>query len=247
MVTIHSPTQIIDSMEDQKISVLLAEDDSNLSILLQEYLELRGYDVSLFNDGQAALQGFRTQQFDICLLDVMMPKMDGFTLAKEIRKGDKETPIIFLTAKSMKEDKIEGFNLGADDYLTKPFSMEELTARMKAVLRRTNQRNDEPEPSLYKVGQFEFDYDHQLLHIGGEELRLTTKESDLLRLLCKYKNRVLEREEALNAIWGNDSYFTARSMDVFITKLRKYLKADPTVQIINIHGTGYKLIEQRIG
>lgn len=227
------------------IRILLAEDDSNLSTLLEEYLKLKGYEVSLFTDGEAALKGFKTGEYDICLLDVMMPRMDGFTVAREIRKSNDEVPIIFLTAKSMKDDKIEGFNLGADDYITKPFSMEELLMRVKAVLRRTHRGNDEPEPAEFEFGRFHFDFDHQLLKIDGETTKLTTKESDLLRMLCKYKNRVLEREEALNKIWGNDSYFTARSMDVFITKLRKYLKADPSVQIINIHGTGYKLTEMR--
>lgn len=232
-------------METQNCKILLAEDDTNLSALLEEYLGLKGYDVDLYNDGNAALEGFRKNDYDICLLDVMMPQMDGFTLAQEIRKSDKEIPIIFLTAKSMKEDKITGFDIGADDYITKPFSMEELLARVKAVLRRTAISADEPEPAVYHFGRFEFDYDHQLLIIDGEERKLTTKESDLLRMLCKYKNRVMEREEALNKIWGNDSYFTARSMDVFITKLRKYLKADPNIQILNIHGTGYKLTEAR--
>lgn len=232
-------------MEEQHLKVMLAEDDSNLSTLLEEYLSLKGYEVDLFHDGQAALEGFRKNDYQICLLDVMMPKMDGFSLAREIRKSNKDVPIIFLTAKSMKEDKIEGFDLGADDYITKPFSMEELLARVKAVLRRTSKGSDEPEPAIYKFGKFEFDYDHQLLYINGDEKKLTTKESELLRMLCKYKNRVLEREEALNTIWGNDSYFTARSMDVFITKLRKYLKSDPNIQIINIHGTGYKLTEMR--
>jgi two-component system, OmpR family, response regulator len=230
---------------EETIRILLAEDDSNLSTLLEEYLKLKGYEVNLFNDGEAALKGFKTGEYDICLLDVMMPRMDGFTLAKEIRKSNDEIPIIFLTAKSMKDDKIEGFNLGADDYITKPFSMEELLMRVKAVLRRTHRSNGEPEPTVFEFGRFHFDFDHQLLKIDGETIKLTTKESDLLRMLCKYKNRVLEREEALNKIWGNDSYFTARSMDVFITKLRKYLKADPNVQIINIHGTGYKLTEMR--
>lgn len=232
-------------MEDAKTQVLLAEDDSNLSTLLDEYLKLKGFEVTLFNDGDAALRGFRENDYNICLLDVMMPKMDGFSVARDIRKMNPDVPIIFLTAKSMKEDKIEGFNLGADDYITKPFSMEELLARIKAVLRRTQKANEEPEPSVYEFGAFEFDYDHQLLHINDETIKLTTKESELLRMLCKYKNRVLEREEALLQIWGNDSYFTARSMDVFITKLRKYLKKDPNVQIINIHGTGYKLTEMR--
>lgn len=232
-------------MEEKSVKILLAEDDSNLSTLLEEYLSLKGFDVDLYNDGETALAGFNNHDYQICILDVMMPKMDGFTLAKEIRKSSQEIPIIFLTAKSMKEDKIEGFDIGADDYITKPFSMEELQARIKAVLRRTARTPDEPEPAVYKFGRFEFDYDHQLLHIDGEEKRLTTKESDLLRMLCKYKNKVLEREEALLTIWGNDSYFTARSMDVFITKLRKYLKPDPSIEIINIHGTGYKLTEMR--
>jgi two-component system, OmpR family, response regulator len=228
-------------MEEKRTQILLAEDDSNLSMLLEEYLNLKGYDVSLFNNGEDALEGFRENEFDICLLDVMMPKMDGFMLAARIKKINPETPIIFLTAKSMKEDKIEGFNIGADDYITKPFSMEELLARIKAVLRRTKISND-VEPISYQIGNFYFDYDKQTLKINDEVTKLTTKETELLRLLCKHKNKVLEREVALNAVWGNDSYFNARSMDVFITKLRKYLKADENVQIINIHGTGYKLL-----
>lgn len=232
-------------MEETRNKILLAEDDSNLSTLLEEYLNLKSYDVVLFNNGEDALEGYRQEEFDICLLDVMMPKMDGFSLATRIRKIDPDQPIIFLTAKSMKEDKIEGFTIGADDYITKPFSMEELLARLKAVLRRTNKSSDEPDPISFEFGQFMFDYDHQILKINGDTTKLTTKESELLRLLCKNKNKVLEREVALNAIWGNDSYFNARSMDVFITKLRKYLKEDPGVQIINIHGTGYKLTVMR--
>jgi two-component system, OmpR family, response regulator len=228
-------------MEEKRTRILLAEDDSNLSMLLEEYLNLKGYDVTLFNNGEDALEGFRENEYDICLLDIMMPKMDGFVLASRIKKINPETPIIFLTAKSMKEDKIEGFNIGADDYITKPFSMEELLARIKAVLRRTKISND-VEPISYQIGNFYFDYDKQTLKINDEVTKLTTKETELLRLLCKHKNKVLEREVALNAVWGNDSYFNARSMDVFITKLRKYLKADENVQIINIHGTGYKLL-----
>ena len=232
-------------MENTKAQILLAEDDPNLSTLLEEYLELKGFDVRLCKNGDDAFDAFRENSYDLCLLDVMMPKKDGFTLAKEIKKLDKDVPIIFLTAKSMKEDKIEGFNIGADDYITKPFSMEELLARVNAVLRRTKTSSGaESEPSVYSIGKFNFDYNQQLLMLDDKTYNLTTKESDLLRLLAKNKNQVLEREVALKKIWGNDSYFTARSMDVFITKLRKYFKNDPTVQIINIHGTGYKLLVQ---
>lgn len=227
-------------MSETTMKILLAEDDPNLSTLLEEYLNLKGFDVTLSLDGDDAFNSFQSGTFDLCLLDVMMPKKDGFTLARDIRKHNPDIPIIFLTAKSMKEDKIEGFNLGADDYITKPFSMEELLARINAVLRRVNSQNSF-EPSTYEFGNFFLDYDHQLLKIDDQTINLTTKESELLKLLCVYMNKVLERDVALNKIWGNDSYFTARSMDVFITKLRKYLKADPRVQIINIHGTGYKL------
>jgi len=228
-------------MEIIKANILLAEDEPNLSSLLQEYLQLKGYRVELANDGVEGIELFKKNEFDLCLLDVMMPRKDGFTLAKEIREIDKEAPIIFLTAKSLKDDKIEGFNLGADDYITKPFSMEELSARIQAVLRRTHGENETDE-EFYSFGKFHFDFNNQILTYGKKQEKLTTKESQLLRLLCKNQNKVLERDIALNRIWGNDSYFTARSMDVFITKLRKYLKPDPDIQIINIHGTGYKLI-----
>ncbi len=226
-----------------KAKILLAEDEPNLSSLLQEYLQLKGYSVELANDGVEGIEIFKKNEFDLCLLDVMMPRKDGFTLAKEIREIDKEVSIIFLTAKSLKDDKIEGFKLGADDYITKPFSMEELSARIQAVLRRTHGQNETDE-EFYTFGQFDFDFNNQVLTRGKLKDKLTTKESQLLRLLCKNQNKVLERDVALNRIWGNDSYFTARSMDVFITKLRKYLKPDPSIQIINIHGTGYKLVVQ---
>ena len=226
-----------------KAKILLAEDEPNLSSLLQEYLQLKGYSVELANDGVEGIEIFKKNEFDLCLLDVMMPRKDGFTLAKEIREIDKEVSIIFLTAKSLKDDKIEGFKLGADDYITKPFSMEELSARIQAVLRRTHGQNETDE-EFYTFGQFDFDFNNQVLTRGKLKDKRTTKESQLLRLLCKNQNKVLERDVALNRIWGNDSYFTARSMDVFITKLRKYLKPDPSIQIINIHGTGYKLVVQ---
>lgn len=226
-----------------KTNILLAEDDQNLSTLLEEYLSLKGFNVKLCRDGDEAFAAFQQNGFDLCLLDIMMPKKDGFTLAKDIRKMDKAVPIIFLTAKGMKEDKIEGFELGADDYITKPFSMEELLARVNAVLRRTLAGTDKTDDTgIYRFGKFEFDYNQQLLKNGKETNKLTTKESELLRLLALNKNKVLERQQALIKIWGNDSYFTARSMDVFITKLRKYLKPDGNIQIMNIHGTGYKLI-----
>ncbi len=230
-------------MDNDKPKILLAEDDTNLSALLEEYLNLKGYDVTLAHNGEEALEVFKSKKFDLAVLDIMMPKLDGFTLARKIKSIQPEMPIIFLTAKSMKDDKIEGFSIGADDYITKPFSMEEFLARAKAVLRRTKGKT-EPEPIQYKFGRFVFDYDRQELKFDNEKPQaLTTKETELLRLLCRNKNRVLTREEALNSIWGSDSYFNARSMDVFITKLRKYLKPDPNVQIINIHGTGYKLTD----
>jgi DNA-binding response OmpR family regulator len=225
-----------------KPSILLAEDDKNLSLLLEEYLNVKGFTVMLCGDGEQALDAFSEREFDLCILDIMMPKMDGFSLAREIKRLDKDMPIIFLTAKSMKEDKLEGFSIGADDYLTKPFSMEELLARVNAILRRS--RKDERATEVYTFGKFNFDYNTQNLSIDSVTSHLTTKESELLRMLCQKPNEVLEREIALKRIWGNDSYFTARSMDVFITKLRKYLKPDPSVQIVNVHGTGYKLLVQ---
>lgn len=225
-----------------KPRILLAEDDKNLSSLLEEYLSLKGFSVRLCPDGEQALDAFTRDEFDLCVLDIMMPKLDGFSVAREIKRLDHAMPIIFLTAKSQKEDKLEGFDIGADDYLTKPFTMDELLARLNAVLRRT--RKEEKTKEVYTFGKFTFDYQTQTLTIGKETNRLTTKESELLRMLCQKPNEVLEREIALKRIWGNDSYFTARSMDVFITKLRKYLKADPKVQIMNVHGSGYKLLVQ---
>lgn len=229
----------------EKTKVLLLEDDPNLGFVLQEFLEHEDYDVTLCEDGEIGLRTFNKDVFDICIVDVMMPKMDGFTFTKQVRKQDKDTPIIFLTAKSMKEDKLEGFKLGGDDYITKPFSMEELEVRIGAVLRRTKGIGQEEEKNLFEIGNFKFDYPAQLLDIEGEQQKLTTKEAELLKLLCLNVNKVLEREIALKLIWGNDNYFTGRSMDVFITKLRKYLKQDETVEIVNVHGTGYKLMVRK--
>jgi DNA-binding response OmpR family regulator len=229
-------------MDEKNIKVLLAEDDENLGSLLREYLVAKELKTDLFVNGELALEGFSKNKYDLCILDVMMPKMDGFTLAREIRKINKNVPFIFLTAKSLKEDVIEGFTAGADDYMTKPFSMEELLFRIHAILRRTNSNNNSDTNETFKIGDYEFDSQKQILKYNGRDQKLTTKESELLKLLCNNMNNVLERNFALNTIWQEDSYFNARSMDVYITKLRKYLKDDPSIQILNIHGKGYKLI-----
>jgi len=228
-------------MEESNVKILLAEDDENLGALLREYLVAKGLKTDLFVNGELALEGFKKQSYDLCILDVMMPKMDGFTLAREIKKINASVPFIFLTAKSLKDDVIEGFSLGADDYMTKPFSMEELLFRIKAILRRTT-NNPSESNDTYTIGKYEFDSQKQILKSDGREQKLTTKESELLRLLCNNMNNVLERNFALKTIWQEDSYFNARSMDVYITKLRKYLKEDSSIQILNIHGKGYKLI-----
>jgi len=224
-----------------KTRILLAEDDENLGTLLKEYLNVKGYETELYNDGNKAYRGFIKEYFDLCLLDVMMPEKDGFTLAKEIRQINSDMPILFLTAKSMKEDILEGFSIGADDYITKPFSMEELLYRIEAILRRTKQEAS-TENTSWQIGQYLFDAKNQLLKKGNNKKNLTTKESELLKLLCNNKNKVLERNFTLRTIWIDDNYFNARSMDVYITKLRKYLKDDPSIQIINVHGKGFKLI-----
>ncbi len=209
-------------MED-RMRILLCEDDENLGMLLREYLQAKGYNADLFVDGESGYKAFLKGKYDICVLDVMMPKKDGFTLASEIRNVNSEIPIVFLTAKSLKDDIFEGFKIGADDYITKPFSMEELVFRIEAILRRVKGKRGK-EITMYKIG------------------KLTTKESELLSLLCAHVNEILERNYALKTIWIDDNYFNARSMDVYITKLRKHLKEDPAIEIINIHGKGYKLI-----
>jgi DNA-binding response OmpR family regulator len=226
---------------DDKLRILLCEDDENLGMLLREYLQAKGYVADLFPDGDAGYKAFLKNKYDICVFDVMMPKKDGFTLAQEVRSANSEIPIIFLTAKTLKEDILEGFKIGADDYITKPFSMEELTFRVEAILRRVRGKKNR-ETNVYKIGKFTFDIQKQILSIDGEQTKLTTKESELLNLLCSHANDVLNRDFALKTIWIDDNYFNARSMDVYITKLRKHLKADPAIEIINIHGKGYKLI-----
>lgn len=223
-------------------TILLVEDDDNLGFILKDYLEMIGYNIDLQKNGVAGLKAFKQGKFDLCILDVMMPLKDGFSLAEDIRAIDKEVPIIFLTAKLMKEDKIKGFNLGADDYITKPFSSEELSLRIEAILRRyKHQRNIVDDEYIYEIGKFKFNYNDQILTLGDEVRSLTRKESDVLKLLCQYKNKLLRREIVLKHVWGKDDYFMGRSMDVYITKLRKYLKDDPNVTIINVHGAGFKL------
>ncbi len=230
-------------MEKKKTKILLAEDDKNLGTILKSYLEAKGYQTVLCVNGQEAYESFKNESFDFCLVDVMMPVKDGFTLAKEIRQTNKEIPIIFLTAKSMQEDKLKGFEIGADDYITKPFSMEELLLRIKAVLRRTgDNKENQADKNIFKINKFTFDYNRQILSIQGKKQKLTSKESELLKILCENFNQVVDRRDALNRIWFDDSYFNARSMDVYITKLRKYLKEDPSVELINVHGIGFKLV-----
>lgn len=227
---------------EKKVKVLLAEDDANLGNLLNEYMEAKGFETNLAVNGKEAFDAFQNGTYDICILDVMMPLKDGFTLAKEIRGLDKQIPIVFLTAKSMKQDAIEGLKIGADDYITKPFSMEELLLRVKAILRRAGNQNMQTNTHKYQIGQYAFDFNHQSLVLNGATQKLTSKEADLLKLLCLNINDVLDRTLALNTIWHDDSYFNSRSMDVYITKLRKCLKDDTNVEIVNVHGKGFKLL-----
>ncbi len=229
-------------MTTTKTKILLAEDDENLGLLLREYLKAKDFETNLFANGELAFRDFVKNRYDICILDVMMPVKDGYTLAKEIRQVDQEIPIIFLTAKSMKEDVIEGFSIGADDYITKPFSMEELLFRIEAILRRSSTTYKSPPQDKFNIGKYVFDIKKQTLQIGDKVIKLTTKESELLKLLCSNQNRILDRNFALKTIWLDDNYFNARSMDVYITKLRKYLKDDDSVEIINVHGKGFKLV-----
>jgi two-component system, OmpR family, response regulator len=224
--------------------ILLAEDDQNLGIILKQYLEAKGFPTVLCVNGKEAWEAFNQQSFDFCIVDVMMPLKDGFSLTQDIRKVNKKIPVLFLTAKSMQQDILKGFSAGADDYLTKPFSMDELLARIQAIIRRidisskgVSRMND-----VFEIGKLRFDATKQLLETPDGEIRLTSKETALLKMLCEKPNEVLERTEALNAIWQDDSYFNARSMDVYITKIRKYLKADPGINVVNVHGVGFKLV-----
>ena len=227
---------------DSHYRILLAEDDPNLGLVLKDSLELYGHQVELFENGEKAWKSFAKDDFDICILDIMMPIKDGFTLAKQIREVDYRIPIIFLTAKSLKEDKLEGFQIGADDYITKPFDRDELRHRVDAIMRRIYlEKNPESETTVYTIGKYTYQHDSRILKIKDKQKKLTTKEGDLLRLLAQHQNKVLHRDVALKHIWGNDSYFTGRSMDVYVTKLRKYLRDDQEIEIINVHGKGFRL------
>lgn len=228
-------------MADSRTKILLVEDDLNLGTLLKEYLGVKGFEVVHCLNGEDARIIFNQSKFDICIIDIMMPKVDGFTLAESIRAVS-QTPFIFLTAKSLLDDKLTGFKLGADDYITKPFSMEELIMRINAVLRRSSRIANSPEKSEYKIGNYNFNFDKRTLTIKNSEQKLTAKEAELLKMLCMHRNELLVRSDALRKIWKDESYFTSRSMDVYITKLRNYLKADSRIQIVNVHGEGFKLI-----
>lgn len=224
--------------------ILVVEDDPNLGQILNEYLQLKGFETVLCTDGEAGFERFKNEPFDFCILDVMMPRKDGFSLAKDIRSMNKEIPLIFLTAKSMKQDTIEGLKIGADDYLTKPFSMEELILRIQAILKRTGNKSEAANTvNKFELGALTFHYDKSLLERPSGEVKLTSRENELLKMLCDNLNQTLERTAALNSIWKDDSYFNARSMDVYIAKLRKYLKEEEQVHILTVHGQGFKLVK----
>lgn len=226
-------------MHKQKLKILLAEDDLNLGILLMDYLETEGFDVKLCKDGELAIKAYLNDPFDLCLLDVMMPKMDGFSVAKEIREKDKKIPIIFITAKSLKEDKLKGYELGADDYITKPFDEEELLWKIKAVIRRIPETKNENQTFIMSIGGYLFNYNNQSLTLGDKTKRITEKESDILKYLYDHRNNLIKREEMLKDLWGENDYFLGRSLDVFITKMRKYLNEDPNIRIENVFGVGF--------
>jgi DNA-binding response OmpR family regulator len=225
----------------ENVSILLCEDDENLGMLLREYLEAKGFKADLCIDGEEGYNAFCENNYDLCILDVMMPKMDGFTLASKIREMNAEVPFIFLTAKTLIEDVREGFEIGADDYITKPFRMDVVVLRIEAILRRVRGKKNSNEV-IRHIGEYIFDTQKQMLIFGEEQRKLTTKEAELLTLLSNKSNELLPRDYALKTIWIDDNYFNARSMDVYITKLRKHLKDDPKVEILNVHGKGYKLV-----
>lgn len=229
-------------MEAIKPKVLLCEDDPNLGMVLKNYLELNDYEVTLERDGRLGLAAFQREKFDICLLDVMMPNMDGFTLAEEIRDINPDVPLFFLSAKTMKDDIIQGYKLGADDYITKPFDSEVLLHKIKAILKRNEELHKEEANAEFDLGSYHFNPRLRELTVSGKTQTLSPKENELLRMLAEYKNDLLPRETALKKIWGSDTYFNGRSMDVYIAKLRKYLKEDSNIEIVNIHGNGFRLV-----
>ncbi len=229
-------------MEPIKPQILLCEDDTNLGMVLKNYLELNDYNVTLERDGKLGLAAFQREKFDLCLLDVMMPNMDGFTLAEEIRDVNPDIPLFFLSAKTMKDDIIQGYKLGADDYITKPFDSEVLLLKIKAILKRNEELHREEANAEYDLGKYHFNPRLRELIIDGKTQTLSPKENELLKMLSEYKNDLLSREIALKKIWGSDTYFNGRSMDVYIAKLRKYLREDSAIEIVNIHGNGFRLV-----
>ncbi len=231
-------------MRREYSGILLVEDDKNLGLVLKDFLTLSGFEVTLATDGQKGLAAFNEGVFDLCIVDIMLPFRDGFALVHDIRKKDENIPVIFLTARKMDEDRIRGFRLGADDYVTKPFSTEELLLRIKAILKRTQKNFTGQEECKFEIGGFHFDYGNRLLSFQRGEFQLTQREAEVLQVLCIHRNKLVKRETLLKKIWGTDDYFAGRSLDVYITKLRKYLKEDAGVMLINIHGTGYKLETQ---
>ena len=231
-------------MEATKPKILLCEDDTNLGMVLKNYLELNDYDVILERDGRLGLAAFQREKFDICLLDVMMPNMDGFTLAEEVRDINPDVPLFFLSAKTMKDDIIQGYKLGADDYITKPFDSEVLLLKIKAILKRNEELHREEVNAEFDLGRYHFNPRLRELSIDSKMNTLSPKENELLKMMCEYKNDLLPREIALKKIWGSDTYFNGRSMDVYIAKLRKYLKEDSTIEIVNIHGNGFRLVAE---
>jgi DNA-binding response OmpR family regulator len=222
--------------------VLLIEDDASLGMVLRDHLQMQGFEVVLCEDGLEGLEAFHREDFDLCLVDIMMPKLDGFSFAEDVRTNDRETPLIFLTARSMKEDKIRGFRIGCDDYVTKPFSIEELLLRIEAVLRRSRNHAGSRQQTSFTIGGFTLDTTRQVLVRGKEQRKLTPKENALLHLFCLHRNQTVTREQALKEVWGSDTYFAGRSMDVFVSRLRKYLRDDPNVEILGIHGQGFRLV-----
>jgi len=226
----------------KKVHVFMVEDDHNFGAVLKSYLEINDYVVTLVDDGKYAVREFRYEDFDICILDVMLPNVDGFQIAREIRLINKNIPLIFLTAKTLKHDILQGYRLGADDYITKPFDSEVLLCKMQAILKRNEiQENHKEDADEFTIGRYSFNYPHRVILLDGSEQKLSPREAELLMMLCLKSGEVLPREVALKKIWGDDNYFTTRSMDVFITKLRKYLKDDTSIEIVNIHGSGFKL------
>jgi DNA-binding response OmpR family regulator len=228
-------------MKETKPKILYVEDDVNLGFVTTDNLDSKGYSTIYCKDGKEGLVTFKKDKFDLCILDVMMPEMDGFTLAKEIRKINNDIPIIFLTAKTMKEDKIAGFQTGADDYITKPFSIEELILRIEVFLKRSRKAEDKQAPAIFEIGNYQFNFSNLTLAIGKQKQELTMKEAELLRYFCLNKDKILKREEILRAVWGDDDYFMGRSLDVFISRLRKFLQKDSRIQIENIHSVGFRL------